>query len=273
LSIIVDHPEIARGWSQALATAGRTLDVLVKVDVGFHRCGVSPGDPGALALIRQVAAAPGLRFRGLLSHAGHAYHARSDNDLGQIAASEVNTLWTLAEAAQHEGIPIAEISVGATPAARFSWLLDAITEMRPGNYVFYDRSQVALGAARLEDCGLTVLARVVSKPAADRIILDSGGKTLTSDGARGFVPQAGHGIVLDDLESHTADPTLLIERLSEEHATVRVTAGSTRLQPGDLVRIVPNHSCVVVNMVDDMRLVDGLTVVQTLPVAARGKIQ
>jgi D-serine deaminase-like pyridoxal phosphate-dependent protein len=272
LSIIVDHAEIARGWSEALVRAGRCLDVLVKVDVGFHRCGVDPQTPDALALVQQVASAPGLRFRGLLSHAGHAYHATSPDQLERIAKAEVATLCQLAGSATKSGIAVEEISVGATPTARFSALLGSITEMRPGNYVYLDRTQVGLQAGRIDDCALTVLARVVSKPAADRIIFDAGSKTLTSDGARGFDAQPGYGAVLDDLESNTVDASLVIERLSEEHATVRVTSGATSLQPGDLVRIVPNHSCVVANLVDEIRLVDGLTVVQTVPVSARGRI-
>ena len=178
----------------------------------------------------------------------------------------------VAETARRAGVAIDEISVGATPTARFSTRLDGLTEMRPGNYVYFDRTQVALGAATPADCALTVLARVVSKPAADRVVLDAGSKTLTNDGARGFVLPAGYGGVLAALESDEVDDSLAVERLSEEHATVRVTTGSTRLVPGDLVRIVPNHACVVSNMVDEIRLVDGLTVVQTLPVAARGKI-
>lgn len=273
LSIIVDHPDAARAWSDIMASAGRRLDVLVKVDVGFHRCGVDPRTPAALALVKQVAASPGLRLRGLLSHAGHSYQAQSDHELGEIATQEVNLLWTLAQAARQESIPIDEISVGATPTARFSWVLDAITEMRPGNYIFGDRTQVALGALAMEECALTVLARVVSKPTSDRVILDCGSKTLSSDAARGFGFQPGYGAIFEDLESDHVDSRLVIDRLSEEHATVKVMAPSTRLQLGDLVRIVPNHACVVANLTDEVRLVDGLTVLQTLPVAARGKIQ
>ncbi|MGE3840223.1 MAG: alanine racemase [Vicinamibacterales bacterium] len=273
LSLIVDHPDAARAWSDVMAAMGRRLDVLVKVDVGFHRCGVDPTSPAALAFVKQVAAAPGLRLRGLLSHAGQCYHAQSDHDLGAIATQEVNLLWTLAQAARQDGIPIDEVSVGATPTSRFSWVLDAITEMRPGNYIFGDRTQVALGTMRVEECALTVLARVISKPAADRVILDCGSKTLSSDPARGFAFQPGYGAIFEDLASDHVDTRLVVERLSEEHATVKVMAPSTRLQLGDLVRIVPNHACVVVNLVDELRLVDGLTVVQTLPVAARGKIQ
>jgi D-serine deaminase-like pyridoxal phosphate-dependent protein len=114
-----------------------------------------------------------------------------------------------------------------------------------------------------------VLATVVSKPAKDRVIFDSGSKTLTNDGARGFTAAPGHGIVLRD--DMTADPNLLIERLSEEHATVKALDGGTYLEPGDRVRIVPNHSCVVSNLVDQGWLVDGDNVAP-LDIAARGRI-
>jgi D-serine deaminase-like pyridoxal phosphate-dependent protein len=131
---------------------------------------------------------------------------------------------------------------------------------------------VGLGAATFDDCALTVLARVVSRPARDRVILDSGSKTLTNDGGRGVGHMAGYGAVLRDPHGADVDTTLLVERLSEEHATVHVTAGETALETGDLARIVPNHSCVVSNLVDFVWLVDGDAVVERLPVAARGRI-
>ena len=136
--------------------------------------------------------------------------------------------------------------------------------------MYFDRTQVALGAATLRDCALTVLASVVSKPAPDRIILDCGSKTLTNDQARGIAKAPGYGSVLTDGES-AIDDSLAIERLSEEHAIVRV-AGGTRLEPGDRVRVLPNHACVVSNLVDAVRLVEGERVIDTLPVAARGRI-
>ena len=276
ISIIVDHLDVARGWSDAMQRARRSLDVLVKVDVGFHRCGIDPqGD--ALGFLQIVAALPGLRLRGLLSHAGHSYHAASEEALDAIAAEETGTLLRIRDRAAASGIALDEVSVGATPTLRYSVRHKGITELRPGNYVYFDRTQVSLGAATLDDCALTILATVVSKPAADRIILDCGSKTLTNDQARGITDAAGYGAVLagstDDLDrAREVDETLIIERLSEEHATVRV-AGGTPLQPGDRVRVLPNHSCVVSNLVDVVRLVEGETVVQTLPVAARGKIQ
>ena len=269
LSFIVDHPAIARQWSEAMTRAGREVEVLVKVDVGFHRCGIDPASSDAVEMIRAVAALPGLRFKGLLAHAGHAYHAHSEDELCAMAKDEAATLRDLSARCRRDGIVIEEISAGATPPARFSLQQAGFTEFRPGNYVYFDRTQVALGAATIDDCALTVLARVVSKPAADRVIFDSGSKTLTNDGARGFTPAPGFGVVLD--RDGRPDASLLIERLSEEHATVKATGGATPLEPGDLVRIVPNHSCVVSNLVDQAWLVDG-GAVEPMPIAARGMI-
>jgi D-serine deaminase-like pyridoxal phosphate-dependent protein len=271
VSIIIDHAAVARAWSDAMRQAGRVLDVLIKVDVGFHRCGIDPaGD--AVGFVKTIASLPGLKLRGLLSHAGHGYHAESEADLERIAADEVATLLRIKSEAEQSGIPIQEISVGATPTLRFSARQKGITELRPGNYVYFDRTQVALGAASLDDCGLTVLATVVSKHRG-RIVLDCGSKTLTNDQARGISKAPGFGAILEDAASagRRVNDSLTIERLSEEHATVGVS-GSTPLEPGDRVQVLPNHSCVVSNMVDAVHIVEGDRLVETIPVAARGRI-
>lgn len=264
LSFIVDHPAVAQQWSDALQRRGVQAEVLVKIDVGFHRCGIDPDSRDALPMIKKVASLPGLRFRGLLSHAGQAYHAHSEDELRIMAEAEARTMSDLAERCVKNGVPVEEVSAGATPPARFSLEQQGFTEYRPGNYVYFDRTQIALGAATADDCALTVVATVVSKPAANRLVLDSGSKTLTNDGARGFTPAPGHGTVI-------GHENLLIERLSEEHATVKVLDGATRLEPGDRVRIIPNHSCVVSNLVDQAWMVDGGVAV-ALAIAARGKI-
>ena len=269
LSFIVDDPAVAQAWSDLAAARGRRLEVLVKVDVGFHRCGIDPSSASAPGTVRAIASMEGLNFRGLLSHAGNGYEKKSEREIREVAVREAEILRDLAAASQ---VRCHEISVGATPTARFSADEDGITELRPGNYAYFDRTQVGLGAATWDDCALTVLARVVSRPAADRVILDSGSKTLTNDGARGFGDTPGYGVVLRDPFIAEPDPSLRIERLSEEHATVKVIEGQTHLATGDLVRIVPNHSCVVSNLVDHVWLVDADTVLEQLPVAARGRI-
>jgi D-serine deaminase-like pyridoxal phosphate-dependent protein len=271
LSFIVDHMDVARGWSEAMTAAGRQVDVLVKVDVGFHRCGINPVAPGASEFVTTVARLKGLRFCGLLSHAGHAYGAMSDDEAAAIARAEAGVLNRLSATVRGAGVAVEEISVGATPTARFSAREEGITELRPGNYIYYDRTQVALGAAAWRDCALTVLARVVTTHSPDRLIFDSGSKTLTNDLARGATNPVGFGAVLASPESDEPDETLVIERLSEEHATVRA-ARPSRLEPGDLVRIVPNHSCVVSNLVDHVWVVDGDDVIERMDVSARGRI-
>jgi len=271
LSFIVDNLDVARGWSAAMTAAGREVDVLVKVDVGLHRCGIDPDSPGAAEMVAGVGRLPGLRLRGLLSHAGHAYGAASDEETARIAVAERDTLTALAARVAALGVTCGEISVGATPTARHSARLTGITEMRPGNYAYYDRMQVALGAAAWTDCALTVLARVVSRPAPDRVIVDSGSKTLTNDVVRGPGATPGYGVILSALDGAAPDPRLVIERLSEEHAVVRVE-GECSLAPGDLVRVIPNHSCPVSNLVDSAWKVDGLHVIGDLEIAARGRI-
>ena len=284
VSIIVDHLDVARGWSEVMQHAGRVLDVLIKVDVGFHRCGIEPG-PSALDFVKAIDGMKGLRLLGLLSHAGHGYHARSEDELAAIACQEAEILTRLRDQSTQAGISIEEISVGATPTLRFSANERGVTELRPGNYVYFDRTQVALGAATLDDCALTVLATVVTKHNG-RIILDCGSKTLTNDQARGITPAGGYGAVLQGGpgasdgaggsggSTRRVDTSLVIERLSEEHATVAIagTPGHTSLEPGDRVLVLPNHACVVSNLVDVVRLVEDDCVIDSIPVMARGRI-
>ena len=270
LSIIVDDLEVARGWSAAMIGTGAKLDVLVKVDVGFHRCGVDPESPRALDVVKGVNDLSGLKLCGLLSHAGHSYTAASAHDIAAIADREIAILRLLAARAAEAGVTIAEISVGSTPSARFIPLQKGATEMRPGNYVFYDRTQVGLGSTTLEACAMHVIATVVSRPVASRVVFDAGSKTLTSDGARSFGSATGFGLVFPDLETDKPMGSIAIERLSEEHAVARVLPDCP-LKVGDRVRILPNHACTVTNLANELLLVDGLTVVDRIPVEARGK--
>jgi D-serine deaminase-like pyridoxal phosphate-dependent protein len=270
LSIVVDDANVAQEWSGAFAGGRHRLDVLVKVDVGFHRCGIDPHAPNALTILKHVSDLSGLRFRGLLSHAGHAYNAESAEAIEAIAAREIEMLRGLAARARDASVGVDEISVGSTPTARCIMLQTGATEMRPGNYVFYDRTQAGLGAATLANCAMSVLSTVVSRPARHRVIFDAGSKTLTSDAARGFTTVLGHGLVYSSVDAAEPDRSIVIERLSEEHAVARVP-DTCALRPGDRVRIVPNHACVVTNLTDRLALVDGQNIIEHVEVSARGK--
>lgn len=268
VSFVVDTLEVARAWSDALVARGTSLPVVAKIDVGLHRCGFDPDHVDVRAAIRELAALPGLSLQGLLSHAGHAYGAGSRDQIADIVAAEAALLGRIRDEARADGIELAEISVGSTPSAEASMQAPGVTEVRPGNYVFCDRTQVELGAASWDDCALTIVASVVSA-GHSHLVFDCGSKVLSSDGARGFGPTPGFGVVLG--EDGRPDPALLIERLSEEHAVVQVL-GPTNVRLGSRVRIVPNHACVVANLADRYVLAEGDDVHGHLPVAARGRV-
>jgi D-serine deaminase-like pyridoxal phosphate-dependent protein len=259
LAVGVDSVEGARTLAGPFAAAGRTLDVVLKVDVGFHRVGVPPGRAPETA--RALAGIAGLRLRGVFTHAGHAYHEPTPEGVARVAGEEGALLAAAAAAIRDAGVEVEEVSVGSTPTARHAMTVAGVTECRPGNYVYHDGSQVELGTCAEEDCALTVLATVVSVPAPDRAVLDAGSKTLSSDPLR---PRAnGNGLVLGTRSR--------ITRLSEEHGGVQVAEGD-RFRVGDRVRVLPNHACVVSNLFDHVWAIRGEDVLESWPVVARGRV-
>ena len=186
LAVGADGVDGARTLAAPFRAAGRALDVLLKVDVGYGRVGVLPEH--AVELARQIVEMPGLRLRGVFTHAGHGYLAETKTAVDEIAAQEGGRLAATVADLRAAGFPVEEVSVGSTPTAAVAMRVPGVTECRPGNYVFHDASQVALGTCGIEDCALTVVATVVSVPAPDRAVVDAGSKTLSSDPLR---PRAG----------------------------------------------------------------------------------
>ena len=130
---------------------------------------------------------------------------------------------------------------------------------------------MGLESGSFSDCALFIVATVVSRPAPDRVILDCGSKTLTSDLGRGFAELPGYGAVFMSSNENQPDPSMVIERVSEEHAVCRVLESSP-LRPGDRVRVLPNHACTVANLTDRLWLADDRGELEPLSVAARGRI-
>jgi D-serine deaminase-like pyridoxal phosphate-dependent protein len=255
----VDSLDGARTLAAAFVDAGRRLDVMLKVDVGLHRVGVTPEEAPLLAL--RLAETAGLRLRGVFTHAGQSYLQDTPEGVAQVGGHEGATLAAVADALRARGLVVEEVSVGSTPTARHAMVQPGVTECRPGNYVYHDASQVALGVCGEEDCALTVLATVVSVPAPGRAVLDAGSKTLSSDPLR---PRAnGHGLVLGTASR--------LSRLSEEHGVVEVAAGDS-FRVGQKVRLLPNHACVVSNLHDRVKVIRGEDVVDEWVVAARGRL-
>jgi len=242
----------------AAAGVATRLRVRIEIDSGLHRCGVSPED--AVALADRVRAHPELELDGVFTHAGHAYAAESALELERIGQEEAQSVLRAAELIGSVG----SISVGNTPTAARSIAEPGVTEARPGNYVFYDGMQVALGAAGPDDCALTVAATIISRPAGDRAVVDAGAKTLGLDrGAHGSSSLPHYGSLVE------ADGALV--RLSEEHGVVELP-GSSRLGVGDPVRILPNHACAVANLADGYAVVRAGRVVDWWPVEAAGAV-
>jgi D-serine deaminase-like pyridoxal phosphate-dependent protein len=259
LAVGVDSVEGAGTLARVFAEAGRTLDVLLKIDVGLHRVGVLPERAPEIA--RRLADLRGLRLRGIFTHAGHSYLRETPDAVAAVGRDEGRTMADVAEALRREGLDIGEVSVGSTPTARHAMGVSGVTECRPGNYVYHDASQVALGVCEPADCALTVLATVVSVPAADRAVLDAGSKTLSADPLR---PRpGGHGLVVGRQSR--------LDRLSEEHGVVAVAKGEV-FRVGERVRILPNHACVVSNLHDRVVAVRGDEVMGRFRVAARGRV-
>jgi D-serine deaminase-like pyridoxal phosphate-dependent protein len=260
LAVGVDSVEGARSLAEPFRAAGRTLDVMLKVDVGYGRVGVLPEQAPAVAA--RVAELPGLRLRGVFTHAGHGYLADDRAGVEAIARLEGERLVEAAAGLRAAGLPVDDVSVGSTPTAAIAMGVAGVTECRPGNYVFHDASQVALGTCAVEDCALTVLATVVSVPGSDRAVVDAGSKTLSSDPLR--PKPGGYGRVL----GHASR----LEKLSEEHGVIAVAEGDA-FRVGDRVRILPNHACVVANLHDRLVGVSGDRVETVLDVAARGRVR
>jgi D-serine deaminase-like pyridoxal phosphate-dependent protein len=258
---VLDDAGVLARLIQACRAAGVVIGYLWEVDCGTGRLGTAPGEATTKA-IASAPRGPECPFQGLMTFGGHAYAAADDADLDRAAEDERDALEASAEALRGAGIDCPVRSAGTTPTAHRMGTRTAptITEMRPGNYVFYDATQVALGLIEPSGCALTVLATVIGRPDRRRVILDAGSKALS---AERLTPRApGFGLVL-------GHPELTVERLYEQHAIAGAPHGSG-LQVGDRVRIVPNHACTTANLHRRALVAENDDVVDVWSIAAAG---
>jgi D-serine deaminase-like pyridoxal phosphate-dependent protein len=262
--VSLDSLEVAQGLSRLGVHGVGPLEVYVEVDTGHHRMGRAPGAPTA-DLVRQIADVAGLRVIGLLTHAGHAYAARSLDERDAVIQREVDDLVATQELCAGFGVELREISVGSTPSARREarHAGQGITEIRPGTYIFNDTAMVDLGVATYDDCAAFVLATVVSRPDQARFVIDAGTKCFTSDGfgRPDWIKVAGW----DDLS---------MSFTTEEHGVGRIdqSAGG-QLEIGDKLLLIPSHVCPVFNLFDSAYAFRGEDVVDELLVKGRGKVR
>jgi len=254
LRVGVESVEGAQRLGAAVAGARRPLHVLVEIDSGLHRTGVA--SPEEAVSVARAAAAAGLVVDGVFTHGGHAYRPGA---AGGVALDEVTALEAGAGALETAGFEVAIVSAGSTPTRTLS-AGGRVTEIRAGTYVLGDRQQVALGAMGPEDPAAVVAGTVVAVRAG-RAVLDAGAKALTKD-LPAFV--SGYGAV-------PAWPGAIVEKLNDYHGMVSLAGGGVRPRLGDVVAVVPNHVCPVVDLVSSFDVVRPDGRVEHWAVDARGR--
>jgi D-serine deaminase-like pyridoxal phosphate-dependent protein len=262
IAVAVDSMAAAQALSRAMARHDRSLDVYVEVNTGQNRSGVLVGDE-AVAFALDVARLPNLHLVGIMTHEGHVNSL--DMDTIEAAALEAGkAMVDTAERIREHGIELPTVSVGSTPAAKFTPTVPGITEMRPGTYVFNDNSLFRFGNEwGVQDCAARFVATVVSHTAPDRCVLDTGSKSLAMDPSKG---RPGHGFIV-------GHPDVVISKLSEEHGVCELPAGEEGFEVGDRVEVIPNHICPTVNLMNEMFIARGGKIVDTWTIAARGKVR
>lgn len=273
LNVLADSRAGVECLETAAEEAGIRVGTYLKIDVGLHRAGLKPDDASLVPVARQICQSAHLTLRGLLSHAGHAYGAKDRAGARAVAESERQQMIAVKERLAAADIAVEEISVGSTPTVLAAENFDGVTEIRPGNYVYFDLTAVRLGVARLREVSLSALASVVS--VNDQFaIVDAGSKVLSSDtGPHGATGGSGFGLAFPanlEIAEDTADDAFVVEKLSEEHGFVRLDG--RRLRIGDLLRIVPNHSCPVANLSREVAVFGETGEFERWPVAAAGKV-
>ncbi len=247
VSVTADSTTVVTGLTRAAQEAGRELAVLVECDLGAQRCGVqSPAEAADLA--RVIARQAGLRFGGLMTYPNRP---GLDDFVDAVRALLVG-----------DGLTIERVSGGSSAGMWQAHTYRTLTEHRAGMYLFGDRKLMEVGAVPLEQCAFGVRSTVVSRPTRDRVILDAGSKTLSSDtqGLDGF------GYIREYPEAR-------IGALSEEHGHADFSKCSSRPEIGEVVTVIPNHCCPVVNLANELVGLRGGQVVSIWPVAARGLVR
>ncbi|MEX0627939.1 MAG: alanine racemase [Cucumibacter sp.] len=250
ISVVADGTDVVRGLGAAGIAAGREISVLVECDTGARRNGVQTPEAAA-TLARQIDAAPGVSYGGLMTYPRAGGRAEANAFL--LEARDL---------ALRAGIETANISTGGSPDMWKDEGLAGVTEYRAGTYVYFDRSLIELGACGFQDCALSVLATVVSRPVAERAIIDAGSKALTSD----LLGLQGYGVV------HSLGDAR-VYNVNEEHGYLDLSDVDAKPSVGDLVAVTPNHVCPVSNLFDRVVFVRGTEVLGAVAVAARGRVQ
>ena len=258
-NILLDQPETLTAVELYGREHNVRFNVFLKIDCGYHRAGVDPLKPESVQLARRLAVSEQIEFKGILTHAGHSYHCSNPAEIGEIAGQERDVMVRFAGHLRENGIGCDSISVGSTPTAVHAPDWQGVTEIRPGNYVFFDKFQADIGSCRPEEAAATVLTTVAAHyPDHNQILIDAGALALSKDlGA----DHLGQDIVFGAVLNH---PHLKIFSISQEHGLITGNdpISFDKFPVGSLLRIIPNHSCLTAalfpryHVVENERVVD-----------------
>jgi D-serine deaminase-like pyridoxal phosphate-dependent protein len=251
VTVAVDSDTGLEQLSTAATEARVTFDVLVDLNVGQNRCGVAPGDQ-AVALGKRALAMRGLKLRGVMGYEGHAVGIHDRTQREAEVRRSMDQLASTARAFAKAGLPADIVSGGGTGSYDISSKVDGITEIQAGSYALMDSDYGCLGMPFEQ--ALFVLGTVVSRPVAERCVIDAGHKACTKD--------HGHPSVKD-----MTDATVLA--LNDEHTIIAIPAAS-KIKVGDRLALVPSHIDPTMNLHDVVYALDGDNVVGVWPIAARG---
>ena len=261
LNVLVDHLDTVRAIEEYARSHGIVLPVYLEIDCGGGRTGIDSESDVVEPMVRRLDESDAIDFRGLLTHAGHSYRARNRSDAFELACEERNVLTALAAELRDHGLEVPELSVGATPTVRAVDDLTGVTEVRPGNYLFYDAFQAAIGSCELDEIAFSVLATVISvHPEDERAVVDAGALALSKDSGPVHInAQCGFGLPVTTLDQHPL-PSLNITSLTQEHGSLS-GPGVRALRPGTRIRILPNHSCLAAACFERYSVLRGTEVV------------
>lgn len=257
LNLVTDDASVVVALDTAAKEAKVRFGVFVKIDTGYHRCGVEPKSTEATTIPTLITRAENLDFAGILTHAGHSYHARTIAEIARIAADERDLMVDLAVRLREAGIEVPCVSIGSTPTINHVDHLRGVDEVRPGNYIFFDAFQATLGSCSFDDCALTVLTAVTHRDAVRRkIVVDAGAIALSKDrGPVEFDELCGFGRVLDLAGRELG---MRVESLSQEHGVFVVDDPDLfdRFTVGSRLRVLANHSCLTAAQHDHYNLLE-----------------
>lgn len=249
LNVVVESEEVVDRLRSSVP-AGQ--DVWLKIDAGYHRTGLAWDNyESVLAVAKAVFESPGLNLAGLLTHAGHTYVAQGEDDIARIYRETEERLSQLRQILAEHGWPVA-ISVGDTPACSLVGDFGSVDEVRPGNFVFYDLSQLHLGACREEDIAVAVACPVVAKhPERQEIVIYGGAIHLSKEAIRDRAgrPIFGRVARLTERGWSSVLPGTEVVSLSQEHGIIRTQPSlMDEVEVGDLLAVIPIHSCLTANL-------------------------